>query len=126
MKIKVVAIIGVILSLVILFITANNIENGDINAISMYLIVFLIPVSILAVLNAFYVRFINKFTKTVSKIIFSFIPIVILAFLSSQKNLTMPIIDGDLSFLATISTLAIGITNLIWVISLATKSSTNK
>ena len=78
MKTKPVAILGVILSLVTIFILANRIENGDMNAVSMYLVVFLIPAIILALLNAFYVRFIDKFLKGTLKIIICFIPIAIL------------------------------------------------
>lgn len=126
MKTKTIALLGVVLSLVVIFIMANRIEDGDTNAISMYLVVFLIPAIILALLNAFYIHFIDKFKNSALKIIISFVPIAILAVLSFIKNLTIPVIDGDLAFIATVGAFALGITNLVWVIFLVTKSSTNK
>ena len=126
MKTKTIAILGVILSLVVIFIMANRIEDGDTNAISMYLVVFLIPAIILAMLNAFYIHFIDKFTNSALKIIISFVPIAILSVLSFIKNLTIPFIDGDFAFIATVGAFALGITNLVWVIFLVTKSSTKK
>ena len=127
MKIKTIALLGVILSLVIIFIMANRIEDGDINAVSMYLLVFLIPAIILALANAFYIHFIDKFSNGTLKIIISFVPIVILTVLSFIKNLTIPFIDGNMAFITTVGAFALGITNLVWVISfLVTKSLTNK
>ena len=126
MKTKTIAILGVILSLVVIFIMANRIEDGDTNAIRMYLVVFLIPAIILAMLNAFYIHFIDKFTNSALKIIISFVPIAILSVLSFIKNLTIPFIDGDFAFIATVGAFALGITNLVWVIFLVTKSSTKK
>jgi len=123
MKTKSVAILGVILSLVTIFIFANRIENGDMNAVSMYLVVFLIPAIILALLNAFYIHLIDKFSKGPLKIIICFVPILILAFLSFIKNLTIPFIDGDLTFVTTISALALGTTNLFWIISILINKS---
>ena len=123
MKTKSVTILGVILSLVTIFILANRIENGDMNAVGMYLVVFLIPAIILALLNAFYVRFLNKFLKGTLKFIICFIPIAVLTFLSFLKNLTIPFIDGGLTFVATISAIALGITNLVWVMSILINKS---
>lgn len=127
MKFKSVALIGLILSLITIFILANRIENGDINAVSMYLVVFLLPSIILAILNALYIQLIDKYSNRSLKIIFSFIPIVILIVISLMKKLTIPFIDGDLTFVATIGSIALGITNLIWAINfLSIKTSLNK
>ncbi len=127
MKTKKIALLGVILSLVIIFIMANRIENGDTNAVSMYLLVFLTPAIILALANAFYIHSINKFSNSTLKILISFFPIAILTGLSFIKNLTIPFIDGNMAFITTVGAFAIGITNLVWVFSfLVTKSLTNK
>ena len=121
---KSVFILGTILSLVTIVILANRIENGDANAISMYFVVFLIPALILSILNTFYLRLLNRLSNKPFKIILSLLPIIILAVLSFKNNLTLPFIDGDLSFIAQVSSIALGLTNVIWVISLFNFQST--
>ena len=115
---KSVFILGTILSLMTIGILANRIENGDTNAISMYFIVFLIPALILSVINTFYLKLLNKLLNKLVKIILGLIPIIILALLSFKNNLTLPIIDGDLSFNTQVASIALGLTNVIWGISL--------
>jgi hypothetical protein len=123
MKIKLVAILGTILSFATIFILASRIENGDMNAVSMYLVVFLIPAIILALLNAVYIPFIDKLVKGILKCFVCFIPIAVLTFLSFSKNLTIHIIDCNLTFVASISAIALGITNLVWVMSILLEKS---
>ena len=121
---KSVFILGTILSLVTIAILANRIENGDTNAVSMYFVVFLIPALILSVINTFYLRLLNKLPNKPFKIILSLLPIIILTLLSFKNNLTLPFIDGELSFIAQVTSIALGLTNVIWVISLLTFQST--
>ena len=113
-----------ILSLVTIGILANRIENGDANAISMYFVVFLIPALILSILNTFYLKLLNKLPNKPFKLILSLLPIIILALLSLKNNLTLPFIDGDLSFIAQVSSIALCLTNVIWVINLFNFQST--
>ena len=121
---KSVFILGTILSLVTIGILANRIENGDTNATSMYFVVFLIPALILSIINTLYLRLLNKLTKKPFKVILSLLPFIILALLSFKDNLTLPFIDGDLSFIAQVTSIAFGLTNIIWLISLFNFQST--
>lgn len=121
---KSVFILGTILSLVTIGILANRIENGDANAISMYFVVFLIPALILSILNTFYLKLLNKLPNKPFKLILSLLPIIILALLSLKNNLTLPFIDGDLSFIAQVSSIALCLTNVIWIINLFNFQST--
>ena len=61
MEIRNVATIGIVLSLLVLLIYANHIEGGDGNAVLMYLVVFLIPIIVLALLNVFYLYIVEKY-----------------------------------------------------------------
>lgn len=114
MKITKVAIIGIILSTFALFIAANQIEDGDKNAVLMYLVIFSIPVIILALLNAVYLFLIDKFIKGILKIICGLIPILILIILSLQKNMSLPYFDGKLSFVTMVAAIGLGITFIVW------------
>jgi len=115
MKTKTVILIGFLLSLPVIFVLANIIEQGDTNAVSMYFVVFLIPVLLFALLNGLYIRFISRTTSRIIKVFLSFIPLVILALLSLSKNLTIPAIDGNLTFATRVSAIALGLTNLLWL-----------
>ena len=118
MRSKYVVLIGFFLSLIILFILASGIEQGDVNAVSMYLVVFLIPISILALLNALYLKTINKLTKKTLKAILCFVPVIILSLLSLIPQLTIEGIDGNLTFVTKIGAIALGLTNILWLINL--------
>ena len=118
MSSKSIFIIGAILSFVAIIVLANRIEDGDRNAVSMYFFVFFIPALIFSLINTIYLRLLNKLKNKLVKIILSFLPIVILAFLNSIKNITLPFVDGELSFSTQVALIAFGFTNLIWGISL--------
>jgi hypothetical protein len=118
MKSTTVILIGFLLSLVVIYFLANNIENGDTNAISMYFVVFVLPALVIAVLNGIYVRTLNKLTSKSIKALLSLIPTIILSILSLNKSLTIPGIDGNLTFATTVGAIALGLTNLFWIISL--------
>ncbi|MFN8253748.1 MAG: hypothetical protein U0V75_17885 [Ferruginibacter sp.] len=117
MKTLKIAILGIILSTIILFIFANQVEGGDTNAVLMYFVVFLIPTILLAILNAFYLSFIDKFIKGALKIVCGLIPILILAILSFQKSMIFSYFDGDPSFLTMVSAIGLGITTIVWAFS---------
>jgi hypothetical protein len=118
MKSKKVALIGFLLSLFVIFVLANKIEQGDTNAVSMYFVVFLVPALILAVLNSLYVKTLTKLASKAIKSILCFIPIVVLWLLSLSNSLTIQGIDGNLTFAAKVGAIALGLTNLLWLISM--------
>ena len=118
MKIKTIVLIGCLLSLPVIFYLANEIEQGDTNAISMYFVVFLAPALTLAVLNGLYIRTLNRLTNKTVKTILSLIPIVLLCFLSLRDNLVIQGIDGNLTFVTKVSAIALGLTNVLWIVSI--------
>ena len=115
---KTIFLIGFFLSLIILFILASQIEQGDVNAISMYFVVFLAPVLILTLLNALYLRTINKLSNKTIKSVLCFVPVIILSLMSLIPELTIYRIDGNLAFAAKVGAIALGLTNIFWVVSL--------
>ena len=122
MKSRTVILIGFLFSVVIIFIWANSIEQGDSNAVSMYFVVFLVPCLILAVLNGLYLRTINKLAKR-TKAFLCLIPIVILSLISLSRNLTIPGIDGNLAFASMVGAMALGLTNILWMINVMNRKS---
>jgi uncharacterized protein with PQ loop repeat len=125
MKATTVILVGFLLSLVFIYILATNIENGDTNAISMYFVVFILPALVIAVINGIYVRALNKLKGKTRKGLLSLVPIIILSILSLSlsENLTIPGIDGNLTFTTTVGAIALGLTNLFWIISLVKPKS---
>lgn len=117
MKSKTVVIIGILLSLVGIFIQANIIEKGDTNAVSMYFVVFFIPMLILAVLNGLYIRTIARLTNRTMKSILCFLPIAALWLLSLMNSLTIYGVDRNMTFAAKVGAIAFGLTNGFWIIS---------
>lgn len=115
MKPKLVLFTGFILSVITTFIIAYQIEQGDINSISMYFIVFLIPILILVILNSLYIFAISKIENQKTKLILSQFPVVILVLLGFIKIPRVPQIDGSLNFVAIVGAIALGITNILWV-----------
>ncbi|MFA7615572.1 MAG: hypothetical protein WCY16_03215 [Weeksellaceae bacterium] len=114
MKGKIVFFTGFILSVVITFIFAYQFEQGDINAISMYYVVFLIPILISVIPNSLYIYAISKIENKKTKLILSQIPAIILVILSLIKIPRVPQIDGSLNFVAVVGAIALGITNILW------------
>ena len=125
MKIRNVATIGIMLSLLVLLIYANHIEGGDGNAVLMYLVVFLIPIIVLALLNVFYLYIVEKYLSGTLKIICSILPILLLTLLSLQKSMTITFIDGNLTFLTSVCAIGLGIPNIIWAFSSKTDSESD-
>jgi hypothetical protein len=115
MKPKFVLITGFILSVIVTFIIAYQIEKGDINAVSMYIIVFLIQILILVTLNSLYIYSISKIENQKTKLILSQIPVIILVLLSFIKIPRIPQIDGSLNFVSVVGATALGITNILWL-----------
>lgn len=115
MKPKFIFITGFILSVIVTLIFAYQIEKGDVNTIGMYFIVFLIPILILAILNSLYIFAISKIEKQKTKLILSQIPVIVLVLLCFIKIPRIPQIDGSLNFVAIVSAIALGITNILWL-----------
>ncbi|MDO3695949.1 hypothetical protein QVZ41_13945 [Wenyingzhuangia sp. chi5] len=106
--------VNIIISLIELLVVAYINENGDSNAMSMYLVVFFFPIVIISFLYGLYIEIVKKMNSINLKIRISFIPIIVLLILAVVDNITINIIDGDLNFLFLIETFSVGITNLIW------------
>jgi hypothetical protein len=115
MRIRTLTIIGIFLSIVCILIIANSIEHGDTNAISMYLVVFLIPSCIVVVLNGFFLLLLRKQKSKAVKVIGSMLPVAIFSLLSFKENLTFEGIDGNLVLVAQVGAIALGVTNFLWI-----------
>lgn len=127
MKILSLTFTGLFLSVLTILIRSFRIENGDMNAISMYITVFFVPSIILSLLNAIYINLINKDSRLIFLILFALIPILLLIGIGFNRNLTIPFFDIGLSFTAKIASIALGFTNLIWVLrSFTSKKLQNK
>jgi hypothetical protein len=112
MKTGTLILLGLTLSLIGILVIANNIENGDINAISMYFVVYIIPAIGLSFINGFLLNIFQKrFKKLIQLIILGLIPIGLLIISLFLGNLRM-------SFVAEFGLIGIGTTNLIWIIRL--------
>jgi len=68
-------------------------------------------------LNGLLLSFLRKQKNRLVKVIGSLLPVVILALLSSKEHLTFDGIDGNLIFVAQVGAIALGVTNLLWIIS---------
>ena len=108
------------MSPIAILIIGNKIENGDINAASMYLVVFALPTILLIVLNGLYLAVIRNIVSQPTKIVSSLLPPLILMILSFKEDLTFRGIDGNLVFVARVALGFVGITNLLWA-TLSTK-----
>ena len=118
MKALRISLIGLLLSILGIYILAAASENGDTNAIGMYFIVFLYPTVTVVLINGFYLFLLNNLTNKTAKILLSLVPVAILVLLTLKKELVIKGIDGNLVFVTIITTITIGLTNLIWIISI--------
>lgn len=112
-------ILGIIILLFALFLISLFNEEGDINAMSMYFVVFLIPILIIPVANGFVLMKIEmssidvKFKRIISVALM--IPLIVL---TTSDGVRIPFIDGDISLIGIVGTVAVGLTNLFWNYSL--------
>jgi hypothetical protein len=118
MRLKHIILSGLFISLITLFVAAAKEESGDSNAISMYFIVFLIPVILVVVFNAVFIVSLDRQQNRSKKIIFSFVPFLLMIILSQLKNMQLTFFDGSISFVGFVGAIGIGLTNMIWVLSL--------
>jgi hypothetical protein len=119
MKTIMVILMGLVLSVIVLFVFASTVERGDTNAISMYFVAFLIPVLILALLNGLYIAIISRLTNKMTKLSLCFAPIVVLWLLTLFENLTIKGIDGNLTFVTKVGAISLGLTNILWLVSMS-------
>ena len=116
MKFKTIIVLGSVLSIFVILFMAYRIENGDVNSISMYLIVFAIPAFVITLIYALFIQLLDRLRILTLKVVLSFLPIAILFIASLTKNITIPYIDGDLSFVAKSEAIALGFTDIAWII----------
>lgn len=107
------------MTLIGLFLKANQIENGDTNAVGMYVVVFLIPIIIVTGANAYILNSSEKLKSTILKRFISLIPILLLLLISQVKGIGVYLFDADISFLGKIGFVTIGITNLVWNVAIS-------
>jgi hypothetical protein len=109
-------LISVITLLMVMFFIANAVENRDINAVSMYFVVFTTPALLVAFLNAVHLHFIRTIQNKGLKIFLSLLPVFVMLLLSLKDDLTFDIIDGNLIFVTQAAVVALGFTNLLWLV----------
>jgi hypothetical protein len=97
-------ILGIFLSIFSIFFVADYYENGDKNAVLMYLIIYSFPLIILSLLNGFALQYAEKKNKLLKIFIFAFLPISSIILLFTN--------DISLRFLGTIGIITYGITNM--------------
>ena len=72
-------IFSIVISFIALWFFASFYENGDVNAISMYYVVYFFPILLIIFLNDIYTNIIQKTSyKKTQKIILTIIPLLIL------------------------------------------------
>ena len=118
-----VILIGLFLSILTIWIVAYNMENGDINAMSMYFVVFLFPAILLVLANGLLINTIQKFDRIKLKRILSMAPIPVMLILALGEEIKIPYLDGSVSFVGIIGLVSIGLTNLIWNVKLSSNKS---
>jgi hypothetical protein len=118
MKLKQLILLGLFISLITLFVAAAKEESGDGNAIGMYFVAFLIPVILVVVFNGIFIVSLGRQQNRGRKIIFSFIPLLLMIVLSQLKNIQLNFLDGSISFVGFVGAIGIGLTNTIWVLRL--------
>jgi len=114
---KVIAMCSVI-SIFTIWITAYNLENGDVNAMSMYFVVFLFPALIISLGNGLLINTAKKLDSKKLKRIISLAPLPLFTIVAFADDLNLPFLDGSIAFVALIGLVSVGITNIIWNIRL--------
>lgn len=105
-----------------LFMIASCLEEGDINAISMYVVVYIIPLIIVSIINGIWLNLVGRFKSDIrNKKIQSLIPVLILVLIIFMKKARIPYFEGTFMFVAIVGALGIGMNNLIWNYHLKTK-----
>jgi drug/metabolite transporter superfamily protein YnfA len=118
MRLRTLTIAALVLSMLSVYVIATYIEQGDTNAASMYLVVFSAPLAFLIMLNGLFLSFLRRQKRRLIKVIGGVFPVITLLYLSYLDDLTIKSVDGNLVFVARIGAIAIGIMNLIWLVSI--------
>jgi hypothetical protein len=116
MRLKTLIIAGVVLSLLGILIVATKEENGDVNAASMYLVVFAMPAIVIIVLNGLFLSLVRNVSSKPIKVILSVVPILLLTLLSLNDNLTFGGIDANMVFVARVTAIVVAVTNIVWAV----------
>lgn len=103
------------LALLLLGVTAYYYEDGDINTVGMYFMVYTLPIFILVILNnLFLLLFPSSRKGGVKSMIISLIPSVLLIGIGSLFDLKTGYLDGSLPLLFILTGIATIITNFSW------------
>jgi hypothetical protein len=109
-------ILSLFLAVVLLVAFAYYGENGDVNAASMYLVVFLGPIILLVGVNGLYLRFLKLVRHKLSRCLLSLLPVIILSILSFKNDILVRGIDGNMVLVMRIGAIALFISNVLWAI----------
>lgn len=111
MKTIVLYLIGIVTILFSLYHVAKNYENGDVNATSMYLLVYSIPLIVISLINCSLLKLAEKYIhqKFILIILSTFFPVISIILILTN--------DMGLNLFGTIGIIAFGVTNLIWFIN---------
>ncbi|QNL20648.1 hypothetical protein HZR84_01345 [Hyphobacterium sp. CCMP332] len=93
-------------------------EQGDINSIGLYLVLFLIPIIILGFLNGLILEFAEKRKTNLQRRLWGLGPIILMILLIISK---IRILDADIWFLGILAIPTFGLTIVIWKIKLNKK-----
>ena len=116
MRLTILTIYALFAAILIVFLVGKVIENGDTNAASMYLVVFLGPIFLLVVLNSLLLSVLRNFKSRIVHVMGAILPIAVLVYFSFLKDITIPSIDGNLVFVARVGVFLLGLVNLIWYV----------
>ena len=111
-------LVGLGASIFTIWIVAYQMENGDINAMSMYFVVFLVPITLLILLNGLLLKIASRVERISYQRVLTLIPILICCILIFGEDLNLSFIDGSISFIGIVGIVGIGLTNIIWNIKL--------
>lgn len=104
----------IVISIFTIWIAAYNIENGDINAMSMYFVVFLFPALIICLANGLLINTAKKLDSKKLKRISSLAPLPLFTIVAFADDLNLSFLDGSIAFIGLIGLVSVGITNIIW------------
>lgn len=107
-------LVGLSASIFTIWIVAYHIENGDINAVSMYLVVFLVPIIVLNLFNGLFLEIASRLKRINYQRVLTVIPIIICCLLIFGIDLNLSFIDGSVAFIGIVGIVGIGLTNIIW------------
>lgn len=107
MKIYITIPIALFLSILTLYFFAEYKERGDVNAISMYFIVYALPIVFVSLINGILLNFFENKKMTFKVISALFFPLCLCLMIMSENSFQ--------NFIGNFLSISIGITNAFWI-----------